>query len=328
MFRETAMQRFGMTHVGFYVLVLLVLLPPLALAAYPPVTVKVIAEQIGDHTYYINGLAGSATEHEGFISNAGFVITSEGVVVLDALGSPSLAWAMREEIRKLTEQPIVKVIVTHYHADHIYGLQVFADEGAEIIAPRGAYEYLEAPSAATRLDERRLSLDPWVNDDTRLVRPDLLVEDSHTFQLGGVDFQIDYLGRAHSVGDMTLYVIQDKVLFSGDIIFRGRVPFVGDADTNRWLQTLDQLGRDGLNWLVPGHGPASGKPARAIAETRDYLAHLRKVMGQAVDNFEDFATAYDNADWSRYEKMPAFDATHRRNAYQVFLSMESELLAQ
>ena len=74
--------------------------------------------------------------------------------MLTRVREPSLAWAMREEIRKLTEQPIVKVIVTHYHADHIYGLQVFADEGAEIIAPRGAYEYLEAPSAATRLDER------------------------------------------------------------------------------------------------------------------------------------------------------------------------------
>lgn len=307
---------------------LCIVLPLSSLARYPAATVEVTAEKLGEHTYYIPGLSGSATEFEGFISNAGFVITDAGVVVFDALGSPSLAWAMREEIRKLTDLPVVKVIVSHYHADHIYGLQVFADEGAEIIAPRGAFEYLESPAAATRLDERRFSLDPWVNDDTRLVRPDLLVEDSHTFRLGAVDFQIDYLGSAHSEGDLTLLVIQDRVLYSGDILFEGRIPFVGDADTKHWLQTLENLSSDGLNRLVPGHGPASTQPAGAIARTRDYLAYLRQVMGEAVEGFEAFATAYENADWRRYENLPAFDAANRRNAYQVFLSMESELLAQ
>lgn len=304
---------------------ILVALP--GIGQYPPVTVDVAAEQIGEHSYYVRGLPGAATEHEGFISNAGFVITTEGVVVFDTLGSPSLGWALRQEIRKLTDLPVVKVIVSHYHADHIYGLQVFADEGAEIVAPRGAYEYLESITAATRLDERRFSLDPWVNEDTRLVRPDRLVEDSYVFSLGGVDFQIDYLGSAHSEGDMTLYVVQDNVLFSGDIIFEGRIPFVGDADTRRWLQTLESLGAGGLNRLVPGHGPAAEEPAGAIARTRDYIAYLRAVMGEAVADFEDFATAYDNADWSRFEALPAFDAAHRRNAYQVFLSMEAELLA-
>jgi glyoxylase-like metal-dependent hydrolase (beta-lactamase superfamily II) len=127
---------------------------------------------------------------------------------------------------------------------------------------------------------------------------------------------------------MTMYVVQDNVLFSGDIIFEGRIPFVGDADTRRWLQTLESLSTGGLNRLVPGHGPAAAQPAEAIARTRDYIAHLRAVMGEAVADFEDFATAYDNADWRRFERLPAFDAAHRRNAYQVFLSMEAELLAE
>ena len=297
-----------------------------AIGQYPPVTVDVEATQVGPHSYYVMGQPGMATDNEGFISNAGFVITGEGVVVFDALGSPSLGWALREQIRRLTDQPVVKVIVSHYHADHIYGLQVFKDEGAQIIAPRGAYEYLESPAAASRLDERRFSLDPWVNDDTRLIRPDRLVEDSHRFSLGGIDFQIDYLGSAHSNGDMTLYVVQDRVLFSGDIIFEGRIPFVGDADTRHWLQTLERLSTEGLNALVPGHGPAARRPDEAITRTRDYLAYLREVMGAAVDSFTDFATAYAAADWSRFERLPAFDAANRRNAYQVFLSMEAELL--
>lgn len=295
---------------------------------YPPVSVPVSVTQVSDHVYYVLGEAGTATDNEGFISNAGFVVTDEGVVVFDTLGSPSLAWALRQRIREITDQPVVKVVVSHYHADHIYGLQVFKDEGAEIIAPRGAYEYLDSAVSAERLDERRLSLDPWVNDETYLVRPSLMIEEFHPFSLGGIDFQLNYLGSAHSDGDLTLYVVQDRVLFSGDIIFEGRVPFVGDADTKRWLETLEALETNDLRALVPGHGPAATDPVGAVARTREYLAYLRDVMGAAVEELEEFATAYDAADWSRFEDLPAFAAANRRNAYQVFLSMEAEALGQ
>ncbi len=293
---------------------------------YPPVTVDVPIHQVSEHAYYAEGAAGAATDNEGFISNAGFVVTDEGVVVFDALGSPSLAWTLRQRIRELTDKPVVKVVLSHYHADHIYGLQVFKDEGAEILAPRGAYEYLDAPTAAQRLDERRVSLYPWVNEETRLVKPDQLIEDAYSFSLGGIEFQLNYLGSAHSDGDLTLYVKQDRVLFSGDIIFEGRVPFVGDADTKHWLETLQMLETNELVALVPGHGPAATDPVKAVASTRDYLAYLREIMGAAVEDFQDFASAYEGADWSRFDDMPAFDEANRRNAYQVFLSMEAESL--
>ncbi|MCW9077779.1 MAG: MBL fold metallo-hydrolase [Gammaproteobacteria bacterium] len=306
----------------------ILLLGEVLAADYPPVTVDVSIEQVSEHAYYAPGAAGMATENEGFISNAGFVVTDAGVVVFDSLGSPSLAWALRQRIREITDKPVVKVVVSHYHADHIYGLQVFKDEGAQILAPRGAYEYLDSAVSAERLEERRLSLDPWVNDDTRLVRPDLMIEEFHPFSVGGIDFQLNYLGSAHSDGDLTMYVVQDRVLFSGDIIFESRVPFVGDADTKRWLETLETLETDELVALVPGHGPAASDPVGAVSRTREYIAYLRGVMGAAVENLDDFAKAYDAADWSRFENLPAFDAANRRNAYQVFLSMEAEALGQ
>ncbi len=307
---------------------LFVILPAVAAAPYAPVSVDLPLRQVAPHTYYVLGAAGIATDNEGFISNAGFVVTDEGVVVFDGLGSPSLAWALRQRIARLTDKPVVKVVVSHYHADHIYGLQVFQDEGAEILAPQGAYEYLDSPAAQERLEERRFSLEPWVNDDTRLVVPDRLIDAEYRFSLGGIDFRINYLGSAHSDGDMTLYVEQHGVLFSGDIIFEGRVPFVGDADTKRWLETLEDLQTGNLVALIPGHGPAARDPHAAVARTREYLAHLREVMGAAVEELQDFASAYDEADWSRFERLPAFAAANRRNAYQVFLSMEAEALGQ
>lgn len=87
------------------------------------------------HVYYVMGKAGIATDNQGFISNAGFVITDEGVVIFDALGTPSLAAALLERIRKITDKPIKRVVMSHYHADHIYGLQVFKEAGATIYAP-------------------------------------------------------------------------------------------------------------------------------------------------------------------------------------------------
>ncbi len=295
-------------------------------ADYAPISVPMQVQQVGAHSYYVMGAPGMATDNEGFISNAGFVITEQGVVVFDALGTPSLAWALRQKIRKLTDQPVVTVVVSHYHADHIYGLQVFKEEGAEILAPRGAFEYLQSEAASSRLEERQFSLDPWVNEQTRLVPPDRLVEDAETFTVGEVEFRLSYLGSAHSQGDMALFVVNDAVLYSGDIIFEGRVPFVGDADTRHWLQTLQSMETGELKGLVPGHGPAARKPKQAVSLTRRYLARVREVMGAAIEELTDFETAFAETDWSEFSGLPAFRAAHRRNAYQVYLSMEAEAL--
>lgn len=297
-------------------------------ASYPPVDVEMTVRQVGPHSYYVRGGAGAATENKGFISNAGFVVTNTGVVVIDALGSPSLASLLRERIREITPLPVVKVILTHYHADHIYGLQVFREEGAEIIAPEGAWDYIDSEGAKLRLEERRISLFPWVDENTRVVPPDRLITRSTDLEVGGIALRLDYLGKAHSDGDLTVYIPDDRVLYSGDIIFEGRVPFVGDADSAYWLETLSRLETDGIAALVPGHGPAARKPANAIALTRRYLSRLREVMGAAVEELQDFDEAYESADWSEFSRLPAFAATHRRNAYQVYLAMEAEGLGE
>ena len=295
---------------------------------YAPTSVDMEVKQVSEHVYYVEGAAGIATDNEGFISNAGFVITGDGVVIFDSLGTPSLADKLVSKIRQITDQPIRKVIVSHFHADHIYGLQVFEDMGAEISAPEGAQKYMRSEAAKERLEERRFSLDPWVNENTRLVLPDVTVSKSSQFTMGDVTFTINYMGKAHSDGDMSMLVEPDKVLFSGDIIFEGRVPFVGSADTKNWLETLTKLETGGLTALIPGHGPASTTPKETISLTRSYLAYLREVMGAAVDEFIPFDEAYAEADWSQFKELPAFEAGNRINAYQVYLSMEAELLGQ
>jgi glyoxylase-like metal-dependent hydrolase (beta-lactamase superfamily II) len=295
-------------------------------AATPRATVDMDLKKVSEHVWFVEGVPGIATDNQGFISNAGVVVTGAGVVVFDALGTPALSQMLLEKIHAITDEPIVRVIVSHYHADHIYGLQVFEDLDAEILAPAGAEKYLASEHARERLEDRRFTLDPWVNEDTRLVYPDRYLSEGKQFRLGDVDFTVTVVGNAHSDGDLTLYVLPDRVLFSGDIIFEGRVPFLGDANTGNWVQVLERMEKEQLVALIPGHGGVAENPNDAISLTRRYLSYLRDEMSLAVEDFVPFDEAYDDMDWSDFEQLPAFAEANRRNAYQVYLSMEAEML--
>jgi len=281
--------------------------------------------KISAHTYYVEGLSGAASaENQGFMSNAGFVVTDAGVVVFDTLGTPALANKLVAAIRKITQQPIKRVIISHYHADHIYGLQVFKALGAEIWAHKAGQEYLGSDEAQQRLQQRREMLKPWVDENTHLLPADKWLTGDSDFEMGGLHFELRYVGPAHSTEDMAMYVKEDGVLYSGDLVFKGRVPFVGNADSRLWLKALDKLLAFKPKYMIPGHGAASRTPEADLKLTRDYLIYVRQVMGEAVKNFVPFEEAYAKTDWSQFSKLPAFLDANRANAYNTYLLMERE----
>jgi glyoxylase-like metal-dependent hydrolase (beta-lactamase superfamily II) len=310
-------------------LVVALLLCRAALGCAAEATVDMRAERVGAHSWYVQGLPGAAsTANQGFMSNAGFVVTKEGVVVFDALGTPALARKLIAEIRKRTPLPIRRVIVSHWHADHYYGLREFKAAGAEIWAHAAARPVLGSAAAAERLAQRRGILAPWLGDDFQVAAPDLWLSGDNDFTFGGLKFRVRHVGPAHSPEDLVLFVDSDGVLFSGDVVFKGRVPFVGEADSRAWLAALDRLLALRPRLMVPGHGAASRTPQNDLALTRDYLADLRTKMGRAVADFVPFDEAYAAADWSRWSALPAYAEAHRRNAYNTYLLMERESLAQ
>ena len=292
---------------------------------YAPVDVVFEAVKVSKHVYFVQGMAGAATQHKGFISNAGFVVTNDGVVVFDALGTPSLAIKLVAEIQKVTDKPIKYVVMSHYHADHIYGLQVFKELGAKIIAPQGARVYLASDLAENLLATRRTELKPWIDDTTHIVYPDKYIDKEHQFSLGGIDFKLTPLGNAHSEGDLTLLVSPDNVLFSGDLIFEGRIPFIGRANILNWLNALDDMRNVNVSAVLPGHGPLAKDPNELVKSTYNYLSLLKDNMQKAVEDWIPFEKAYEKIDWGEYMFMPAFDEANRRNAYNVFLFMEQTL---
>ena len=296
---------------------------PSAWANAAAVTMPMKAARVGPHSYFVQGLPGAASsENQGFMSNAGFVVTKDGVVVFDALASPPLAEKLLGLIRTITRQPIRRVIVSHYHADHFYGLQVFKAEGAEIWAHRAAEGATRTEDAALRLAQRKEVLFPWVDDDTRLLEADRFLDGDTDFELGGLHFALRYVGPAHSTEDMAMLVKEDGVLYAGDLVFRGRIPFVGDADSRAWIASLGKLLALDPKVLVPGHGAPSRSPRTDLVFTRDYLSYLRRQMGQAARSFVPFDEAYAKTDWSKYRSMPAFDEANRANAYNQYLRLE------
>jgi glyoxylase-like metal-dependent hydrolase (beta-lactamase superfamily II) len=247
---------------------LLLLLPFAAVAAdYAAIKSRVTPIEVTPRVFYVQGKPGIASaENEGYNSNAGFVVTDDGVVVIDALGTPPLGQALVEAIRGVTRKPVRRVIVTHYHADHFYGLEPLKRAGAEVWAHERAKDYLDSGEAQRRLEQRSRDLFPWVDEKTKIVRAD------------------------------------------------------------RWLEKIGQLLRLKSRLMVTGHGAVSRDPARDLTLTRDYLLFLREAMGKAVEDFVPFEEAYAATDWSRFAKVPAFDAANRINAYGQYLVMERELL--
>jgi glyoxylase-like metal-dependent hydrolase (beta-lactamase superfamily II) len=288
--------------------------------------------------YYIVGTSGvPGANNEGHTSNAGFVVTNEGVVVFDALGTPALGYRLIQRIREVTDRPIKKVVVSHYHADHIYGLQAFKQHGdnPEVIAQRQALGYVggsratQGEAAQRRLEQRREALFPWVDQNTYLVPPDITFDKEYTFELGGLTFEIRHLGPAHAPADSIMLIKEPGVLFSGDVIYKGRIPFLDspETDVRNWIKGLEYLTsiKPAPTYLIPGHGDADSDVARSLAFTRDYIEFVINAMTKALRELKPFDQAYRDTDWSAYEKMPAFKASNRGNAYRIYLELEPEL---
>lgn len=293
----------------------------------------------GTPVYYIEGLSGVPDSvNQGHTSNAGFVVTDAGVVVFDALGTPALGYRMLQRIREVTDKPIKYVVVSHYHADHIYGLQAFKEHGESpvVLAQRGTLGYAsgtadsQGEDAARRLEQRRQALFPWVDEKTFIVVPDEVFDQEKRFELGGVQFEIRHLGPAHAPGDSIMLVKNYGVLFGGDVLYGGRVPFLDSPETDigRWLAGLDYIAglKNQVRYIIPGHGTLSDDAGQVVAATRDYILFVRAAMARAVQDFVPFDEAYRATDWSRYEKLPAFDGSNRGNAYRIYLDEEARSL--
>lgn len=213
--------------------------------------------KVSEHVWAYVGATG-ATAPNGFGANAGIVVGNDAVLVVDTLLFPKLAEKFVADIRKVTDKPIKYVASTHYHLDHAWGNQVFAAAGAVIIAQ----EKGPANTVMAQYGLEHPEMFGMTKDDVagiRLAPVNITFPDKMQVMLGDVTVELQYRGTTHSNDSITVAVPQDKVMFTGDMLFTGYHPFIGEGDIPTWVRALDELGKTDIQKFVPGHGPVSTK---------------------------------------------------------------------
>ena len=242
-------------------------LSSLSFADGPDFTVK----KIGDGVY-----AAVSPDRSKSGSNAGFVVGSNGVLVVDTFVDVAPARDLLAEIRKVTNLPIRFVVNTHYHLDHTGGNAVFADAGATILAQRNLRSWLRTENL------KFFGATPKPEDKARveaLVLPDETYTDAVDIYLGSRLVQVRYM-LGHTGGDSVVTVPDANVVFGGDLIWQKHLPNLIDATTSDWVKTLEKLLADHPSaTFVSGHGDVATPDD--VRDFHDYLAALRDNVAKA-----------------------------------------------
>jgi glyoxylase-like metal-dependent hydrolase (beta-lactamase superfamily II) len=255
--------------------------------------------KISDTVYHAVGTGNLAVGCNGAV-----VINEEDVLVVDSHMTPAAAWALQRELKVITDKPIRYLVNTHFHFDHTHGNQIFGPE-VEIIAHtftrdklvRGesqqgrAYEsfVLTLPENIAAAEERLASLEGekkekveeqilgmkkfWQASEAVVPKPPTLtLERSLTIQRGGREIQLLFVGRGHTGGDVVVFLPDEKVLITGDLLTEG-LPYMGDAYPLDWVETLEVLKTLDFEVALPGHGRAFEGKAK-LDHLQDYLLDL------------------------------------------------------
>ena len=209
-------------------------------------------------------------------ANAGIIIGEDGVLVVDTLTGDEASAHLLQEIRKLTTLPVKFVVNTHYHGDHVAGNGVFTDAGAHIMAHRNVRRWIHSENMRLLGDNPKPELKTFVE---RLVPPTVSYTDAVDLYLGSRAVQVRSF-PGHTGGDSIVIVPDAKVVFGGDLLWRGMIPNTVDGTTKAWIQTLDTfINTYGDHTFVPGHGGLAS--AKDVMAFRDYLATVQKLVADA-----------------------------------------------
>ena len=231
-------------------------------------------QQISEHTYAQVDTK-DATPAGSFGSNAGLVVGRDAALVIDTFISAKEADGFLANIRKVTDKPLKYVVNTHHHLDHTWGNCVFAKLGAVVIAQENALAH-KSEDAHTFAHPKAQGLTRKDLEGTTLQDPTITFKDSMKIDLGGVTVELTYPGPTHTDDSILVYVVQDKVLFTGDILFTHYHPYVADGDIPRWQQVVGELEQSPATKIIPGHGPVSSK-----ADLEAMKTYLREFDTQA-----------------------------------------------
>ena len=206
--------------------------------------------------------------------NSGVIIGDDGVMIVEAQATPRLASKVIEKVREVTDKPITHLVLTHYHAVRVLGASqynasqiIMSDVARAMVAERGQEDWDSEFQRFPRLFEGHESI-------PGLTWPTTTFSNSMTVYLGKRKVIIKHIGRAHTAGDAIIWVPDEQVMFSGDIVEYHSACYCGDGHYNDWGSTLDSIASYHPSSIAPGRGDAlvgTEMVAKAIESTRDFV---------------------------------------------------------
>ncbi len=315
-----------MNRIRLYLLIML-LIPGLALTdqsisdQYPAsLLYSKPVEYIPNVWTAIGATAPPSYENSGHNNNYTFIITDAGVVVINS-GSYLLAQALHEEIRAITDQPVVLLINENGQGHASLGNGYWKDQGVPVLAHSDTVGEIENHGTASLAALRRVTKEKAEN--SRVELPTETFVDKRIIELGSTWIEVLWLGNSHSVGDIVVWLPKERLVISGDMAFHERIlPIFEETDTRLWLESWERFEALQALYVIPGHGHPTNM-AQVRRYTRDYLLFLRAEVQKLLDNGGDLQAAYE-IDQSRYSHLDTFKELASRNAGRLFEQMEFE----
>jgi len=263
-------------------------------------------------------LALDAPGHDD-IANIGFIVGSRCVAVIDTGGSVRIGRALRAAIRQRSRVPICYVINTHVHIDHVLGNAAFVPERAKFIG----HAALAAALARSReffVQQYPEDLDPPPSA-AQIIGPDIAVGQTLVLDLGDRRLSLRAWPVAHTDCDLTVLDNRSGTLWTGDLLFRDRLPAV-DGSASGWLRVLDELAQLQVKRAVPGHGPVASDLPMALQPERRYLRALIDGVRDELARGDSMQQAIAQVAAAEQPHWLLWDSTHARNVAQVYEQME------
>ncbi len=270
----------------------------------------------------IGATAPPTYENSGHNNNLSFIVTSDGVVVINGGAAAILAQALHDEIKAVTDQPVKLVINENGQGHAVLGNSYWVSLGVPILGHVDAAHEVE--EKGQRILDGMIRYNKDKADGTEVQGPTITFEDSYDASMGDTKIEVLHLGPAHGPGDTQVWLPDQGVVIAGDIAFHERMlPIFADTITSEWIETWETAFEPlGATYVIPGHGhPTNMDQVRRY--TLDYLVHLRSVIGEHIDAGGDLAEAY-YVDQDAYRNLDTFDELATKNAGRVYEEMEFE----
>ncbi len=311
------------------------ILTVLALMASPAFADEDIADQYPGSPLYqkpveviphvwsaIGATAPPTYENTGHNNNLSFIVTGDGVVVINGGAAYVLAEALHAEIKAITDQPVKLVINENGQGHAMLGNGYWVDQGVPILAHVDAAHEFDDRGAQILEGMRRYNRDKA--ERTYLAGPTETFDETRVIEMGDFVIEVLHLGPAHSPGDIQVWLPQHSLVIAGDMAFHERLlPIFPDTITYDWIETWDTAFEAlGATYVIPGHGHPTNM-AQVRRYTRDYLVYLREQVGAHLDAGGELDDAY-YVDQSPYAHLDTFEELARRNAGYVYAEMEFE----